>query len=339
MMKVNIHIIIFILLLATVNSGQNAGTDSSRSTAKDSSATAGTELTAIKETVYVKPDTIKIYQKISDTTPEKRQNLTPNSEESVGEFTKWISDINLLTLLVALIYVLIGIGISKFLDAVGKIEATANTRKRFNKAIIYVKMILWIIISYSVISALIGNTKEIIFGLLILVFIVIAISVIPYIKDLLGGFSLLLHIPFREGEHITVRNYSGYVESIYWRITILRSDEGKLVKIPNSVFLDSIIESRIISQNEKLIKIDFVFSIKKKPSEVIKLLYESAISSPYLYNKVKPKVFLLSVDAISGVANYRIEVYSFDSSYEAEMTDSINNSVLRALPVKDDIAL
>ncbi|MHC1738739.1 MAG: mechanosensitive ion channel family protein [Ignavibacteriaceae bacterium] len=338
MMKSIVHIIILLLLLVSYNKGQNAGNDSTGATFKDTSQIPGSQVSAIKETVYVeKSDTIKIHQKISDTRPEKKQTLTEKSEESVGEFTKWIRKINLFSFLVAIVYILIGIGISKFLDLIGKIEAPHKRLKQLNRAILYIKIALWIIISYSVISALIGNTKEIIFGLLILIFIVITISSMPYIKNLVGGFSLSLHIPFREGDYITVRNYSGYVESILWRATILRSDGGTLVKIPNSVFLDSIIESRIVARNEKLIKIDFMFSIEKKSSEILKFLNEAAISSPYLYNKVKPKVFLLSVDAISKVASYRIEIYTFNSIYETEMIDSINNSVLSSLTAKDNL--
>lgn len=338
MMKSIIKTAIILLFFASFNNGQNAGKDSTGISVKDTSQNSGSQVSAVKETVFVKkPDTIKIHQKISNPTPDKKQTLTESSEKSAGEFTKWIREINLFSLLVAIVYILIGIGISKFLDLAGKMQASSRRMKQLNKVILFLKLALWVTICYSVISVLIGNTKEIIFGLLILIFTVISISSIPYIKNFVGGFSLSLHNPFCEGDYISVKNYRGYVESISWRATILRSDEGTLVKIPNSVFLDSITESRVVTRNEKLIKIDFVFSTEKQSSDILRLLSEAAISSPYLYNKVRPKVFLASVDVISKVANYRIEVYTFNSMYETEMIDSINKSVLRSLIAKDNL--
>lgn len=54
------------------------------------------------------------------------------------------------------------------------------------------------------------------------------------LQNFLAGLLLLLTAPIEEGDRITISGHEGTIESIYTRATYLRTDEGRLVLIPNT---------------------------------------------------------------------------------------------------------
>ena len=54
------------------------------------------------------------------------------------------------------------------------------------------------------------------------------------IKDYLNGFLILAEDQFAIGDVVTINGFSGNVEDLTLRITRVRTDDGRLVTIPNS---------------------------------------------------------------------------------------------------------
>jgi small-conductance mechanosensitive channel len=55
------------------------------------------------------------------------------------------------------------------------------------------------------------------------------------VKDLVNGFLILLEDQFRIGDNIRVGDISGQVENLNLRVTQIRSEEGSLITLPNSL--------------------------------------------------------------------------------------------------------
>lgn len=79
------------------------------------------------------------------------------------------------------------------------------------------------------------------FGLLGLAF---GLAFQDILKNLISGVFLLLERPFRIGDDITIGDFSGGVETIRLRVTVLRTIDGKRVLVPNQqVYTSTIVDS------------------------------------------------------------------------------------------------
>lgn len=64
------------------------------------------------------------------------------------------------------------------------------------------------------------------------------------LKNFVAGVYLLVERPFRIGELIKVKDFTGAVETIDVRTTVLRTAEGEAVMVPNAILFAEIILNR-----------------------------------------------------------------------------------------------
>jgi small-conductance mechanosensitive channel len=74
--------------------------------------------------------------------------------------------------------------------------------------------------------------------------VAISLSIQDVLKNFVAGVYLLLERPFRVGDKIAVRTVVGEVQGIDIRTTLVRSDTGELVMIPNSIMFSEILQNR-----------------------------------------------------------------------------------------------
>ena len=60
-------------------------------------------------------------------------------------------------------------------------------------------------------------------------------------KNLVAGAFLLIERPFRRGDRITIRTFTGQISSIELRTTRLLAEENRLIVVPNTVVMSEII--------------------------------------------------------------------------------------------------
>src|SRR5947209_6247499 len=71
------------------------------------------------------------------------------------------------------------------------------------------------------------------FGLL-LATIVAALGVQDLLKDYVSGYYVLLERHIRVGDHVSINGLTGVITEVRLRVTMLKSDGGHLIVIPNS---------------------------------------------------------------------------------------------------------
>ena len=70
----------------------------------------------------------------------------------------------------------------------------------------------------------------------------ISLSLQDVLRNLVAGLIILVERPFAIGEHIDFRTFSGVVETIELRTTVLRTPTGQRVVIPNAlIFSDALV--------------------------------------------------------------------------------------------------
>jgi small conductance mechanosensitive channel len=72
----------------------------------------------------------------------------------------------------------------------------------------------------------------------------VSLALQDVLKNVVAGVYLLVERPFRIGESIKVKDFSGAVETIDVRTTVLRTAEGDAVVVPNAILFAEIILNR-----------------------------------------------------------------------------------------------
>lgn len=72
------------------------------------------------------------------------------------------------------------------------------------------------------------------------------------LKNVVSGVYLLVERPFVIGDQITIANYTGVVESIYIRVTALRTSGGERVLVPNGLLFSSPVVNNSFSQRRRV---------------------------------------------------------------------------------------
>ena len=106
--------------------------------------------------------------------------------------------------------------------------------------------------------------------------LVVGLAAKDLLSNFFGGLMIYFDRPFKVGEFIKSpdRNIEGIVESIGWRLTVVRTFSKNVLYIPNSAFSNIIVENATRMTNRRI-------------NEVIGLRYEDLEKIPEIVNKVR----------------------------------------------------
>lgn len=142
----------------------------------------------------------------------------------------------------------------------------------------------------------------IVFGGFILAF---AVSSSKIVSDFMSGLGLLYEHPVRTGEYIEVGTISGTVEEIRLLSTIIRTDNGVYVRIPN----DEVYSTKLNNYYANVARrFDYDVGIRyeddaKLAIDVLKKLFDGYT---HILKKPAPEVFISSFDSSSVRIKFRI---------------------------------
>lgn len=275
----------------------------------------------ISKTAKAQQDTII---SVTKTEPE----ILPQEYSGLlDKFTK----LNIIALAEIFFLFLLGVFLVKLIDFI--------TNKFFGKLTVsfirtssaLLKISLWIIIIYIVIKQSVIYPEYFLLYIILLSILVFSIAAIPFLKSIVGGYYLTVNMPFRKGDLISAGEFSGEVSESNMRITVLKTESGNVISIPNSFFLSNPVKN--INRNEKEFLVDYQFEIPVDfdPEEIISLIFQTAISAPYTFVHSKPSVTLMKSDYSRGLRIYEISVYITDSSYDREMRSYLNKEIDSAI--------
>ncbi|PZV11620.1 MAG: mechanosensitive ion channel protein MscS [Leptolyngbya sp.] len=109
-----------------------------------------------------------------------------------------------------------------------RIATIANVIKGLKVVLLYAIAILSVLQWLNLIPGLILTLGA-------LVALAISFAAQSLVKDLVNGFLILLEDQFRIGDNIVVGDVLGTVENLNLRVTQIRSDNGNLITVPNSL--------------------------------------------------------------------------------------------------------
>lgn len=105
-----------------------------------------------------------------------------------------------------------------------------------------VRVVVWIVAALFMVSNLGMNVSSLLAGLG-LGGLALALASKDTLSNIFGSFTILVNGPYRVGEAVKYQNYTGIVESIGLRDTKIRTFDGHLVVVPNSLAPNSVVEN------------------------------------------------------------------------------------------------
>lgn len=123
------------------------------------------------------------------------------------------------------------------------------------------------------------------------------------VKNIIGGLIIVFDKPFRLGDRVRVDTFEGFVEDIGLRSTRLRSLEGRLISIPNTLFSDKPI-TNISREPDRRIVLTMQLSHDNSQEKMLEAqtLIRDILSSHPQVNPVNYEVFA------SGFGPFGIEI-------------------------------
>ena len=151
----------------------------------------------------------------------------------------------LISIVIALAIVALSLAIGRFaraatLRALGRTRADAATQLLIGRAVFVAVIVVG---SLAALGAL-GVPWPTVVALAGVLGLAASLALQDVLKNFVAGVYLLIERPFRIGESIKVKEFSGSVETIEVRTTVLRTPEGDAVMVPNAILFAEIILNR-----------------------------------------------------------------------------------------------
>lgn len=265
--------------------------------------------------------------------PSKKINtikIIPDKKETESFALNF--DINFGTILYILILFLVGYFLTKLITLSQKLSIYKNYPFLISLQI-YVKVFLWIIILYLIVTSLASQISFILLLLVLIALTIFSASSIKFLQSIIGGLYLNITNPFQKGDYIRINNFEGEVQKIELRTTTILTESNSMISIPNSLFLSEPVVNVNRGQVEQLLTISYEFPFEYSPNKITKVLYEAALSSPYTLSRFKPKVFYTKSDYKKQMRVFEIQVFVFDGKYENEMINNLNIMISKSLEI------
>ena len=151
-----------------------------------------------------------------------------------------------------------------------------------------IKVVIWI---FGIVVALgnIGiNIAAIITGLGI-GGIAFALAAQDTIKNIIAGFILFVDRPFRLGERIKIDSYDGFVEDLGLRSVRIRTLDKRLLTVPSSKVVDSVIENITVEPSRRVVlQLGLTYNTN---TEQMSLALELLKNLPSLIEDIETEVF------------------------------------------------
>jgi len=189
----------------------------------------------------------------------------------------------------ALIVLLVAFVVSKILKfvigrfvkaAAQKLKVDHTRYKFFKNAIDFIIYLIAVIVIFRYIPALRTYGNTLLTGAGVLAAIVGFASQSAF-SNIISGIFLVIFRPFSVGDRVQIGQlYTGDVEDITLRHTVIRNFENRLIVIPNSVINNETIINSTLTHEFVCIFIEILISFNSNIDEAMKIMQEEAMQHP-----------------------------------------------------------
>lgn len=211
-------------------------------------------------------------------------------------------------------------------------ERKASYRLVIKRLVPFLNVFIWSFALFVVIAGIIAPPVETVLAVGASIGIAVGFASQDVLKNIFGGFIIILDRPFQVGDKIEVNNHYGEVLEIGLRSTRIVTPDDSVVSIPNA----DIVSNSVSNSNSGALDCQVVVEIflpADTPINAVKeIAYKSAISSRYIFLK-KPIVVMTAnkVYEQNFVMVCKIKAYVLDIRYEFLLKSDITELMMQEL--------
>lgn len=154
--------------------------------------------------------------------------------------------------------------------------------------------------------------------------VALGLSLKDLVASVVAGIILLFDRPFQVGDRVSFEGTYGEIITIGLRAVRLVTLDDSVVTIPNSKFITDVVSSGNFGALDMMIEINFHIDPDSDIRKAKEILYETAVTSQYVFLK-KPVTLVLSEVDFSGRPSIQIRVkcYVIDVRFEKALQSDI----------------
>jgi small-conductance mechanosensitive channel len=201
--------------------------------------------------------------------------------------------------------------------SVGFYRSIPSRRLLVSQAVAGASFFIYIFGVAFLIYAVIRPPREVVLALLGSAAVAIALSLKDLVASLIAGLILLFDKPFQVGDRVQFDSFYGEIKSIGLRAVRLVTLEDSVVTIPNSRFLTDAVSSANAGALDMMVAMTIHVALDADICLARDLLYETVVTSRYVYLKKPATVTVSEVIAAGRLAiQLKARAYVLDVRFE-----------------------
>lgn len=154
--------------------------------------------------------------------------------------------------------------------------------------------------------------------------VALGLSLKDLIASVVAGVILLFDRPFQVGDRVSFDSVYGEIQTIGLRAVRLVTLDDSVVTIPNSRFITDVVSSGNFGELDMMIEINFHLALDSDLSRARDILYETAVTSRYVFLKKPVTIVFTEVDfARRPAMQIRVKCYVIDVRFEKALQTDI----------------
>lgn len=211
-------------------------------------------------------------------------------------------------------------------------ERFTNYRLAIKRVVPVLRLAIWTAAFYIIIAAILNPPMGTVITVLASIGIAVGFAAQDILKNVFGGFMIILDRPFQVGDKIEVGNYYGEVLSIGLRSSRIVTPDDSIVSIPNGELMNKAVSNANASALDCLVVSEIFLPMDVDVEAVKRIARKAAVSSRYVYLQ-KPVSVIASneVHEENFVVKLRVKAYVLDTRYEFPFKSDMTELILGEL--------
>lgn len=191
---------------------------------------------------------------------------------------------------------------------------------------ILIHIFLWLLIAYIILFFILQPSSYVMLALGATFLLMIILASNDFVKNVIGGITLLLDRPFTYGDWIKIGQYYGKVRAKSFRTIEIITLDDSIINIPNQMFLRNAVENLNVVSKNKQVNITVKIPRGVDVIEAKKILFEVGATS--IFNSAsKPVEITFKGLSSDGLNEFNIKAFVFDTKYENELRTNILETI------------
>jgi small-conductance mechanosensitive channel len=234
----------------------------------------------------------------------------------------------------ALVFIVICYFTVRFLSRTIEIWSEKSPERRVKgKAIVpIVKIICWMVIAYFIVKGIFNPPIESLIAFGASVGVAVGFAAQDILKNIFGGFVIIIDRPFKVGDKIEVGSTYGEVLDMSLRSTRVHTADDSIVTLPNGDLMNQAISNSNSGETNCQVVSEIYLPITIDTHQVRKIAMEVAKLSNYVY-LAKPiaVIFVNEIKYDKLCYKMRLKAYVMDIRFEFAFKSELSEKVIKEL--------